>query len=428
MSPQSRILRLLSLFSTQKEDIYSYTKLIEFMNDHIETCPENDCPIKLAKKPENDFIDPLVDTVAFLESIKRLFKETMHKQNRIAMKLLYTSFLMEYLDQPKKAMEGLLILETMSTGFNEKFLIYRQKKIIEDNFSSSKKTQTGASFESHKTTNIDIVGIIAVQSQCKIVVSCIQQLSEFHKNLWVELLKPVPSFIELFVIGQQIKMTCQKVEQNWFKLGQLSGNNSLITKLYAKYLKYIKSDLNKSNEIMTMFNAQVTQTMRINAREFTEMQECKRNESVSICVFKKKIYGQFIKVNPSFLVMFGMLEKEAIKLSIHQILPDVYKSHHKKPQTAWFGKLAQTSNYLGKEQQYFVKDKNNWIFPVICSTVQFPGSELAGVESMFITTYRHVRSMENLSIMITSNTGSITGVNRMTQVHFNISPTRLQTD
>ena len=416
---EARLRTIILLLSNHKKCELSSYGLISYVHHHFQICPESDCPLKKVGNLHLNLIDVSKEKEAILQVIQRFFLNGLKHQNSIDLRIFYASFLVEYMNQWKKAMEELSIAQMTGPTFGQQFLIYRHKKIIED---KADKNKNGAENVSSSNTEIDIVGMIALESNCNTLIGCIKNLASFNRSLWTDLLGPVPLFHNMLSLGRKIKQVSDKVEENWQKLGNLNGANSLIIKLYSKYQAIIKLDLEKAQETKKMFCKQVKLTIKLSEKDFTDLRDIKMFQAFSVCSFNKKISGQFRKVNDLFLSMFNILGEDVQKYSIHQIVPEIYKLLIKKPQSVWMENLPNAIDYLGKEKSYFVKDINNWVFPVICSTCQFSGSGVTLTDNFYITSYKYIDIMEYSCIFLTNVYGRIMNVNKYAKMHFGTSP------
>lgn len=94
---------------------------------------------------------------------------------------------MERLNDKKKALEELSIAQNLKPSFDEEFLIYRYKKIIEDNLNDINQREA-----SNDEEEVDIVGLIAFETHLKTCIHFVQKSAEYHKDFWNELLEEKP--------------------------------------------------------------------------------------------------------------------------------------------------------------------------------------------------------------------------------------------
>lgn len=236
---------LLMLIERRKNDQESYLLLIGYIQKHQEVCQEADCPLKAIKQTEKGVIDMDDMIIRLINAIDRLYSNGVKKFKRsIQVRISYAFFLLERTTFRKKALEQLTVAEILEPSFEDQFLIYRYKKIIEDNLGD----QTPGS-ESQEQ-EVDIVGLIAFESHLKACIHFIKQTTEEQKQYWQELLQEKPSLESLSIIGSLIDDNVRRSNENWQKLSKMSQNAPVIIKLYAKFLAYILNEQEQSLQLL----------------------------------------------------------------------------------------------------------------------------------------------------------------------------------
>ncbi len=89
----------------------------------------------------------------------------------VKLRISYAFFLLERLKDKKKALEQLSIAYNQNPSFDEEFLIYRFKRIIEENLNSMEEKEEGDDNED----GVDIVGIIALETHLKTCIYFIKK-------------------------------------------------------------------------------------------------------------------------------------------------------------------------------------------------------------------------------------------------------------
>ena len=100
---------------------------------------------------------------------------------------MYAFFLLERMYNKPKALEELSIAQTLKPVFDEQFLIYRYKKMIEDQLGDNPNAEAGGQ------SDLDVVGMIAFENHRSMCEEFIKQASHHHKQFWMELLEDIPS-------------------------------------------------------------------------------------------------------------------------------------------------------------------------------------------------------------------------------------------
>lgn len=186
------------LIEKHKTDRNSYLLLAGYIEQHRDVCLEDDCPLK-AKKKRKDKVEL---EMSFDEAISRLtqvidrlyvaglkeFKK--HARLRIA----YALFLLDRKESQmntNRALEELDIAQKLNPKFDEEFLIYRYKRMINETSNDNKADGENDARE------LDVVGMIAFDNSKKLCIDYIRQASHFHKEFWMELIADMPGSLAL---------------------------------------------------------------------------------------------------------------------------------------------------------------------------------------------------------------------------------------
>ena len=111
---------------------------------------EEDCPLKFVRKKRQGGTEKV--EMSFEESIEklnhvinRMYIAGIKKFKRSAkLRIVYAFFLLERMDKKKQALEELSVAYKLNPHFDEEFLIYRYKKMIEDMLDDKGANETKA--------------------------------------------------------------------------------------------------------------------------------------------------------------------------------------------------------------------------------------------------------------------------------------------
>lgn len=417
-SVQGVMRSILFIFSRQREKPELFEELTTFVQNHIEVCNESDCPLKALKKEGQDFINPMTSQPQIVEVMERMFLAVLKKENSIRMRIDYAIFLLDYVGAKKRAIDELMLAQSYGPDFGQQFLIYRSQKLIEE---GSVEGKSGKETKGE----VDVVGMIALESHSKIIVNSIRYLSELNQRFWVHLLEEEPQLQEIYAIGVDINSVSHKAQKNWSKLGALSGQNSLIDKLYSKFLANIMKNKAEAQAIMDQFETKIQSLIAGNESDFSELKETKTQIPVCVSQFSKKYNGQLRKANQNFIIMFGVYNKEPNSMSIHNLLSDVYCQSEKKPQKIWITRLQKYTEYLGSKRQYHLKTVDGFTFQALCTSLQFSPSSIQSAELVFLSKFKSNSDTASSAQIISGKFGEILNVNTLCQVYFDLSPTKI---
>ena len=121
------------------------------------------------------------------------------------------------------------------------FIIYKYKKIIEDEIADA---------QNDFSTGMDIVNEITFENQFKQFQTQIERCSMLHMEFWSQLSEDTPDLSKLNEIGSKINSTTDQVDEFWMKLRKISFNLPKAMRLYAKYLMEILNDKREGEILM----------------------------------------------------------------------------------------------------------------------------------------------------------------------------------
>jgi len=153
--------------------------------------------------------------------------------NDNALRISYSFFLLEKMHSKQQALQELTLAEQNRPFFDEQFIIYRYKKIIEDEIAESQNDGQGG---------LDAITEVAFQNQFRQLQANIEKSSLLHMEFWSQLSEDNPDLAKLSDSGSKINVSVKYVEDSWIKLQKINQNNAKAMRLYGKYLIEIIND------------------------------------------------------------------------------------------------------------------------------------------------------------------------------------------
>ena len=156
------------------------------------------------------------------------------------LRISYAFFVLERLENKKDALKELTQAAKLHPEFDEQFVIFRYKQIIEDSISSSGEFDycTFIAFNNHL-------------SQCELFI---EKVANYKKQLWAVLSYRKPDLNQLINYGFLIHQTIELVESHWSKLLKINNNMSDAMKKYASFVINILGDTQRGNALMRQAN------------------------------------------------------------------------------------------------------------------------------------------------------------------------------
>ena len=160
---------------------------------HKQTCTKEDCPLKNKNTKSN----PIPKNINFnsdeflnekysllIQLLNRMYFYGIKKfPNNTSLRISFAFFLIEKLNLKQQALQELTHAEQNKPPFDEQFIIFRYRKIIEDEFSESKNEESG---------NLDIVTEISFQNELRQCNAGIEKSSMHHMEFWSQLSEDNP--------------------------------------------------------------------------------------------------------------------------------------------------------------------------------------------------------------------------------------------
>lgn len=419
---EENLRQLLIFISRQNDDREFFLELSSYILTHLEFCKDKKCSLSFCKRDRFRLIDPIENEHLILNFIEETYKSGIKKYKHSAkLRISYASFLTDYMGMGKKAIEELVMAQIEVLSFEQQFLIYRQKKIIED-----MNTEIDSKDKKKKNSpKVDVVAAIALESYSKMCIDMIKEVAELNKTFWSELLKTQPDLQEILEIGIKMEKNCLKIQENWDKLGNLSVSHFLLIKLFWKYTSNLKNDKKETLNLKTKLDELVKEMLALKKEDFSDLNHLQNYDAIVISLFTPKHNGRIKKVNDYFLIMFEFSQEELKMKYLDSIIPDLYKTIAKKPFSFWIKKLHEIPEYLGKEKDYYVKRKSGTIFQTICVSRLFQSYTLASQENIFVTMIKTNNSFDFSSKIMVNKRGKILNLNRAARMHFQFNSSQV---
>ena len=153
--------------------------------------------------------------------------------NDTSLRIAYAFFLLEKMQSKQQALQELSQAEQNKPPFDEQFIIFRYKKLIEDEIAESQQDGQGG---------LDVVSEVAFQNHLRQLQANIEKSALLHMEFWSQLSEDNPDLSKLNDSGSKINSSVHNVEEHWNKLLKINANNAKAMRLYGKYLIEIIND------------------------------------------------------------------------------------------------------------------------------------------------------------------------------------------
>eukprot|EP00347_Sterkiella_histriomuscorum_P000937 403373955 len=387
----------LHIIETKEIQRYSAIVLKGYINHHSEVCPNDNCPIKqflkmLARDKQNNENDrkkkvvggkmqaqQLENNSLLLAQAKALYNLGIKKFPKYtALRIDYANFLQSKMKDRKGALNELSQAEKIKPGLDHQFMIFRQRRIIEDELA-----------EGQEHGGVDFITALNFENQFKHFKQLIEKSSMLHYEFWNHLQDESPDLVRLSQQGAKINTSILLVEDNWKKLSKMSTNTPKALKLYASYLIEILNDKETGNE--QMVKAKEAANLRVNFEfnnvneDFSDLNNYAQDGTPCIYISgEQERIGIVNQCNMSLCKIFGYTKKEdVINKDVEMLMPKTYSDNHKDFLNVSGQKSADQIS--SRERQVFGKHFSGYIFPLWLQIKNLP-SLLSGRQ--YVATFK----------------------------------------
>ena len=351
-----------------------------YIYSHEEKCTIQNCPLRVYVTNINNMIKDnrrkkqsktaTENFVLLMRFANALFLQGLSKfPSCTSLRIAYAFFLKDKMNNRTLAINELLSAEKHHPAFDEQFLIYRYRKLIEDEMAD---VQTD-----NQTGTLDAISMIAYDNYMRQFKEATERSAYLHMEFWLEVVEPEPDLGKLDKTGSKIHLSIVVVEDYWAKLQKINANTPKALKLYAEFLIEILNDTEAGSELLsrakdtviarTTFNANA-----LNAAEIMGMGDMCAGISGADgtpCIIASgdqgKI-GEIVQFNLASCRIFGYTKTELNGMRINSLMPDIYaKSHDKILQ-----KCINNNEDIEARSDFLVlgKHKSGYLIPLFLKT------------------------------------------------------------
>ena len=306
--------------------------------------------------------------------------------------------MIEKTDSKQNAVHELTTAEQNKPPFDEQFVIFRYRKIIDDELADSKN---------EGNAGIDAMSEQTFQNHMRQFQSNIEKSTMFHMEFWSQLGEDNPDLNKLNELGIKIHHSVINVEDNWMKLQKISSNVPKAMKLYGKFLTDITNDKEKGEEYIEKARnlININSNKKSTAINFSGNEEISDNSTPTVFVSgETEKIGIITNINVACSSIFGYTKSELINRNIKILMPPIYSKNHDKAIETY--NQTQEMKFIDKERFVFGKHKSYYIFPVFVNIKPINN----GQNVQFAGTFRIDKFFTNTAFFLTSNTGLIDSI------------------
>jgi hypothetical protein len=291
-----------------------------------ESCATDDCELKkyLANMENN------LDSAIFLyQHAETLYQNAISKfPNCTALRISYAFFLLEKINKKSQANLELMNTEKYNPRFDEQFIIYRYKKLIEE--------QSNDVNESDE--NMDIVSNIAYKNHFNQFKNCIAKASTLYMDFWSLLLNPNQDtgddLAKLNDYGSKINVLVEEINNHFEKMQKIKQNDQEVIRYYSDFLNDILNDKEKASQYKSRLSEiegakQNYDDINLFNVDVNALASSDEYQYIIISAQPEK-FMIITNVSLGICSMFGYTRQELIGKNVDIIMPEIYHKSHKQ--------------------------------------------------------------------------------------------------
>ncbi|CAD8089669.1 unnamed protein product [Paramecium primaurelia] len=394
------------------------TLLDGFVEYHRTICKREDCPCqaknmgnkKIAKFQKNFKLQNQDDEikeqyVVLVYILERIFTLSLTRfPNCTELRIAHSLFLMEKMQSNQQALQELVSAEQEKPYMDEQFIIYRLKKLIEEQmFENSKSTKNPAA-------GIDAVNELTTENNLREIRAQIEKSASQHIEFWSQLSEDTPDLGKLYDVGTRMMYIDKMLEDSWKRIIKMNIDvPPNLMMIYSRYLVDILYDKESAEEVLERLKN--FYSVNMDRGKITNNINDFPNESTALISISAEdiTFGRIIGLNMSASKMFGYSKSELINRKVNILMPNVFAQSHDQFMETYL--QTYESRIMNRERMIIGKSKNGYIFPFFIY-VRYVPSFIHGAQ--FFGAMRQEKVFKNVAFMI---------VNGSTQEIENISAT-----
>lgn len=384
-------------------------------------CLINNCVLKqyLNDSKKEDFLGE--KKILLLQHAELMYKAGIRKFPRdVKLRLSYGNFLYDKMKKRQKGLKEFENLQKYKPTFEEEFLIYKSRKLIEDEID-------GESIDD----GLDYVSTFAYKSCLTNFKSSIIKVSMYYIDFWSLLLlydedtNQHENFEKMSEIGKKISKLVIDIKDNFEKMEKINKNEPDVLKLYALFLGEVLNDEKKSTFYMNKLFESNEQRHKYDDNNLYNLnfKSLVKSEDYKYIILSAQndSFGTISHISLNVCMLFGFLRNELIGQNLDMLLPEIYQEIHSKllhSKFLEFKKVTISSSFGNrrdpvnsfhtsfKEINTFARNKSKYLIPIRIKTglVSTEDGETYFISNFLTDVAQNWEEIENqVSYILTDN-------------------------
>lgn len=216
---------LVYMLNYYRSDDNTRAVLDGFVDYHRTICKREDCPCQRKNMNQKKIKKFIKDTrMASDEKIKDEFVVIVYIIERIyvlaitrfpnctELRINHALFLLDKMKSTQQALIELELAESQKPALDESFMIYRYKKLIDEDILESRKNQN----------NAELMAEVTLDTHIKEIQQNIEKSTIYYIEFWSQLNEETPDLSKLYEIGTKLNLANLILRDNWKKITKMN--------------------------------------------------------------------------------------------------------------------------------------------------------------------------------------------------------------
>ena len=323
----NQIQYFISLIDKKDTSRNSKVLLKGYIEQFEETCALKDCPLK---KYINSLKNNNIDAIVFLlQHCETMYQTAISKFPMCtSLRISYAFFLLERMNKKQQASLELANTEKHFPKFEEQFIIYRYKKLLEEQSTDLNDNED----------NLDMVSNIEYKNHFILFKNSITKVAALYLEFWSLLLNPnqdcQEDLTKLNDYGTKINTLVEEINNHFEKIQKLKHNDQETIKYYSDFLNDILNDKEKAQKYKNKLNEiedtkQNTDENNIMNLDITALNSNSEYQYIIVSAQPEK-FGVITNLSLGICSMFGYTRNELVGKSLEMIMPEIFHKEHRE--------------------------------------------------------------------------------------------------
>ncbi|CAD8070227.1 unnamed protein product [Paramecium primaurelia] len=366
-----------------------------FVEYHKVTCKRDDCPcspknmndkrIEKFKKGVKD-LSMKSQYVILIYIVEKIYVLSLTRYpNCIELRISHALFLYEKMQSTIQALQELALAEQEKPYLDQQFLIFRLRKIIEEQM-----------FDSGNLTNVNE---FTAENNLREIKMLIEKSTQLHLDFWIKLREDTPDLGKLYEVGLRMLYVDKVLDDQWKRIMKINFDMPpTLLMMYSRYLIDVLNDREEAEDVVERLKN--LQTFDMDRGKIINNLKDFVNESTALISISAEDgnFSRILGLNQSCAKTFGYTKSELLDRKINVLMPNIYAQYHDQFLEGYT--QNQESRVLNRERLLIGKHKSGYIFPFFIYVRYIP-SLING--SQFFAAIKQERYFKNQAYMIVNS-------------------------